>query len=89
MTEDPLAMVFPLAGQQAGLLRCPEFARTDRGWERCHRDEHDPDARHHVRDRSWSTAGNTPRLQMGQSCTQACTWPDQVLKYRGRLGRPA
>jgi hypothetical protein len=88
MTDDALAVAVPPAGEEVSALRCPEFTRTDRGWERCHRDEHSPDARHHVRDRSWSTSGNTPRLQLGESCTQACTWPDQVLKYRGRLGRP-
>jgi hypothetical protein len=88
MTDDALAVAVSPAGEEVSALRCPEFTRTDRGWERCHRDEHSPDARHHVRDRSWSTAGNTPRLQLGESCTQACTWPDQVLKYRGRLGRP-
>jgi hypothetical protein len=86
MTGDALPVA---AGQEVSALRCPEFARTDRGWERCHSDKHDPDARHHVRDRSWSTAGNTPRLRLGQPCTQACTWPDQVMTYRGRLGRPA
>jgi hypothetical protein len=89
MTDDAPATAFWQAGQEVSALRCPEFARTDRGWERCHRDKHNADARHHVRDRSWSTAGNTPLLQLGQPCTQACTWPDQILKYRGRLGRPA
>ena len=88
MTDDEPAVAVSGAGQVSA-LRCPEFTRTDRGWERCHRDEHNPDARHHVRDRSWSTAGNTPRLRLGQSCAQACTWPDQVMKYRGRLSRPA
>jgi hypothetical protein len=88
MTDDALAAVLSRVGREVSVVRCPEFIRTDRGWERCHRDEHNADARHHVRDRSWSTAGNTPRLQFGQSCTQACTWPDQVLKYRGRLSRP-
>jgi hypothetical protein len=87
MTDDLVPVTFSQAGQEHSELRCPEFTRTDRGWERCHRDEHNPDARHHVRDRSWSTAGNTPQLELGQPCTQACTWPDQVLKYRGRLGR--
>ena len=89
MTDDALAVVLSQAGQEVSARRCPEFTRTDRGWERCHRDEHNPDARHHVRDRSWSTAGNTPRLRLGQPCTQACAWPDQVMKYRGRLSRPA
>ena len=89
MTDDEPAAVLSEAGHEVSVLRCPEFTRTDRGWERCHRDEHDPDTRHHVRDRSWSTVGNTPQLRLGQSCTQACTWPDQVMKYRGRLSRPA
>ena len=89
MTNDAPATAFPQTGQEVSALRCPEFTRTDRGWERCHRDKHNADGRHHVRDRSWTTAGNTPLLQLGQSCTQACAWPDQVLKYRGRLGRPA
>jgi hypothetical protein len=89
MTDDALAMAFPQVGEGTSASRCPEFTRTDRGWERCHRDEHNPDALHHVRDRAWSTAGNTPRLRFGQPCTQDCTWPDQVLKYRGRLSRPA
>jgi len=87
MTNDAPAVVPAQAGQEASRVRCAEFTRTDRGWERCHRDEHNPEARHHVRDRSWSTAGNSPQLRLGQSCTQACTWPDQVLKYRGRLSR--
>ena len=68
-------------------LRCQELARTDRGWERCHRDEHDESVMHHVRDRSWSTAGNMPQLQFGQPCAEACTWPDQVMSYRGGPGR--
>lgn len=88
MTQDAPAAALCRSGQEASAPRCPEFTRTDRGYERCHRDEHHAEARHHVRDRSWSTAGNTPQLRLGQPCTQACTWPDQVLKYRGRLGRP-
>jgi hypothetical protein len=88
MTDDKLAVVISEAGQEVSALRCSELTRTDRGWERCHRDEHTQDAQHHVRDRSWSTAGNTPQLRLGQPCTQACTWPDQVMKYRGRLTRP-
>jgi hypothetical protein len=89
MTDDVLAVVPSQADQEVSGLRCQEFARTERGWERCHRNEHTPDGRHHVRDRSWSTDGSTPQLRLGQSCTEACTWPDLVLKYRGRLGRPA
>jgi hypothetical protein len=88
MTDDVLAEVIDQASPEASALRCPEFTRTISGWERCHRDEHGPEARHHVRDRSWTTAGNTPQLRLGQSCTKACRWPDLVLKYRGRLGRP-
>jgi hypothetical protein len=71
------------SAQEASAPRCPEMVRTDRGWERCHRDEHSADTRHHVRDRSWSTAENTPRLQFGQPCTSTCHWPDQVQRYRG------
>jgi hypothetical protein len=86
MTDDALDVA---PGQEVSAFRCPEFTRTDRGWERCHRDEHNSDDRHHVRDRSWTTAGNTPQLRLGQPCTQACKWPDQVMTYRGRLSRPA
>ena len=86
MTQDAAAALRP-SGQEASAPRCPEFTRTDRGYERCHRDEHDAGGRHHVRDRSWSTAGNTPQLRFGQPCTPACTWPDEVLKYRGMLSR--
>ena len=88
MTDNELAVVLAKADQEVSELRCLELIRTERGWERCHRDEHTSDARHHVRDRSWSTAGNTPRLRLGQPCTPACAWPDQVMKYRGRLTRP-
>jgi hypothetical protein len=87
MTDDARAAGPRLASREAGTPRCPELIRTDRGYEQCHRDEHNADARHHVRDRSWSTAGNTPQLRLGQPCTQACTWPDQVMKYRGTLNR--
>ena len=80
MTEDRPAAAL---GQEASPLRCQEMARTDRGWERCHRDVHSANTRHHVRDRSWSTAENTPRLKFGQPCTSACQWPDQVQRYRG------
>jgi hypothetical protein len=87
MTQDAAAAALRHSGQEASASRCPEFIRTDRGYERCHRDEHHADSRHHVRDRSWSTAGNTPQLRLGQLCTPACTWPDQVMKYRGTLNR--
>ena len=83
MTDDTLSVALGQPGPEASPLRCPEMARTDRGWERCHRDEHAAGGRHHVRDRSWSTAENTPRLQLGQPCTGACRWPDQVQPYRG------
>ena len=89
MTENPIATAPGYAGQEASELRCEELARTDRGWERCHMSEHNPDTRHHVRDRSWSTAWNTPRLRLGQPCTQACAWPDQVVRYRGTSGATA
>jgi len=84
MTEDTLVAA---PGREASRLRCREMARTDRGWERCHRDEHDPDTRHHVRDRSWLSAENTPRLRLGQPCGKACTWPDLVIAYRSGTGR--
>ena len=67
--------------------RCMEIARTERGWERCHRDEHNPSIRHHVRDRSWLSAENTPRLRLGQPCEAGCTWSDLVLPYRSGSGR--
>jgi hypothetical protein len=89
MTDDALAVRLCHVSQEVSAPRCREFARTDRGYERCHRDEHDADARHHVRDRSWSTAGYTPQLRLGQPCTPACTWPDQVMRYRGMVSRRA
>jgi hypothetical protein len=88
MTDETLTVALRPGGQEVSALRCQEFTRTERGYERCHRDEHNADGRHHVRDRSWSTAGNTPQLRLGQPCTQACAWPDQVMKYRGRVSRP-
>jgi hypothetical protein len=84
MTDERLTAA---PGKQATPLRCREIARTDRGWERCHRDEHDPGARHHVRDRSWLSGENTPRLRLGQLCGAACTWPDLVIQYRAGSGR--
>jgi len=77
----------PAQETRATSLRCWEILRTERGWERCHLDEHDAGTRHHVRDRSWLTAGNTPRLRMGQPCGLACTWPDLVIPYRSGTGR--
>jgi hypothetical protein len=74
------------SSQKAGPLRCREIIRTDRGWERCHRDEHDPSTRHHVRDRSWLSTANTPRLRFGQPCEPACIWPDLVITYRRGTG---
>jgi hypothetical protein len=85
MTDVTLSAAPDLAGLEAGPFRCSEMARTDRGWERCHRDVHGAGARHHVRDRSWSTAGNVPQLRLGQPCTGACRWPDQVQPYRGAV----
>ncbi|MGH3250173.1 MAG: hypothetical protein ACRDOI_28785 [Trebonia sp.] len=85
MTNDTLTA----PGQGASPLRCQELARTERGWERCHRDEHGPSIRHHVRDRSWLSAENTPRLLLGQPCSAACTWPDLVTPYRGGSARAA
>jgi hypothetical protein len=86
MTDDMFAAG---SGRETNVLRCSEITRTDRGWERCHRDEHDPSARHHVRDRSWLSAENTPRLRLGQPCGTACTWPDLVTTYRSGTGRRA
>jgi hypothetical protein len=68
-------------------LRCMEIFRTERGWERCHLDEHNPGIRHHVRDRSWLSSENTPRLHLGQLCGPACTWPDLVILYRRGIGQ--
>jgi hypothetical protein len=85
MTDDRLTAT---PGQETGPLRCMEIVRTDRGWERCHRDEHDPGTRHHVRDRSWLSAENTPRLRLGEPCGATCTWPNLVIAYRrGGSGR--
>jgi hypothetical protein len=86
MTDDMLAAA---PGRETSALRCSEITRTDRGWERCHCDEHDPSARHHVRDRSWLSTENTPRLRIGQPCGAACTWPDLVITYRSGTGRRA
>ena len=87
MTEDTITAA---RGQETRQLRCGEIARTDRGWERCHLDVHGPSVRHHVRDRSWLSAENTPRLRLGQPCGAACTWPDLVMAYRrGGSGRAA
>jgi hypothetical protein len=79
MTDNPLIAA---PGQKTSPLRCMEMARTERGWERCHRDAHSPSTRHHVRDRSWLSAENTPRLRLGQPCGATCTWPDLVIPYR-------
>ncbi|TVZ03880.1 hypothetical protein EAS64_15665 [Trebonia kvetii] len=68
-------------------LRCAEIFRTERGWERCHLDQHNPGIRHHVRDRSWLSSGNTPRLRLGRLCGPACTWPDLVIPYRKGTGQ--
>ena len=86
MTDDMFAAA---SGRETSALRCSEITRTDRGWERCHCDEHDPSARHHVRDRSWLSTENTPRLRFGQPCGAACTWPDLVIGYRSGTGRMA
>jgi hypothetical protein len=84
MTDDTLTAA---PGQKTSPLRCMEMARTERGWERCHRDAHSPSTRHHVRDRSWLSAENTPRLRLGQPCGATCTWPDLVIPYRSGRGR--
>jgi hypothetical protein len=70
--------------EQPPRLRCPEITRTDRGFERCHRDEHGTDTRHHVRDRSWYS-GQFPRLRPGQPCDDECSWPDLITPYLGGL----
>jgi len=66
-----------------GPARCPEMTRTERGWERCRRDD-GPHDRHHVRGRAWST-GPAPRLDLGHACTEpgCCRWPDLVVPYLG------
>jgi hypothetical protein len=85
MTEDTRTAA-PV--RKGGVPRCEQMIRTDRGWERCHLDEHGPSIRHHVRDRSWLSTENTPRLRLGQPCGADCTWPDLVLQYRrGGSGR--
>ena len=84
MTDDMRAIT---PGQEASPLRCREFTRTTRGWERCHRDEHAAGARHHVRDRSWSTAGNMPMIRFGEPCEETCAWLDQVVPYLGGAAR--
>jgi hypothetical protein len=84
MTDDTLAAA---SGRVTSARRCTEVIRTDRGWERCHRDDHDPSGRHHVRDRSWLSTENTPRLRLGEPCGAACTWPDLVIHYRSGTGR--
>jgi hypothetical protein len=91
MTDDTLAAVSgaEVSDRKTSALRCGEIIRTERGWERCHRDVHDPSARHHVRDRSWLSAENTPRLRLGQLCGAACTWPDLVIRYRSGTGPKA
>ena len=83
MTDDTLAAA---SGPGTSALRCSAVIRTERGWERCHRDAHDPDARHHVRDRSWLSMENTPRLRLGVPCGVACIWPDLVIAYRRGTG---
>jgi hypothetical protein len=40
-----------------------------------------------VRDRSWLSAENTPRLRLGEPCGAACTWPDLVIRYRSGKGQ--
>jgi hypothetical protein len=79
MTDDKLTTAL---AKETSHRRCKEIARTERGWERCHLDEHNSSTRHHVRDRSWLSAENTPRLRLGQPCGAACTWPDLVIPYR-------
>jgi hypothetical protein len=84
---DDMRTAAPGRDTRTGPLRCGEIIRTERGWERCHLDEHSPRSRHHVRDRSWLTSENTPRLLLGQPCEAGCTWPDVVIAYRRGTGR--
>ena len=72
----------PPADPAPARVRCAESIRTQRGYEMCHRDEHELDTPHHVRDRSWY-GGRSPRLQLGRPCGEACRWPDQVTPYLG------
>jgi hypothetical protein len=83
MTNDKHSVALVDLEAEARTHRCHEIARTERGWEQCHRDEHPVGDRHHVRDRSWVTTENSPRLQLGQPCTGTCLWPDQISPYRG------
>src|ERR1700761_3804410 len=83
MTDDRLTAT---PGQETGPLRCMEIVRTDRGWERCHRDEHDPSVRHHVRDRSWLSTENTPRLRLGEPRGAAFTRAGLPNTYPPRGG---
>ena len=72
MTNDTVSLVPGQpggAGQESSTQRCHELARTERGWERCHRDEHDEGDRHHVRDRSWLTTMSSPVLETAMSFT--------------------
>ena len=81
------ATVAAARGRETSHLRCCEIVRTERGWERCHLDQHNPSSRHHVRDRSWLSTENTPRLRLGEPCGAACIWPDLVIRYRSGKGR--
>jgi hypothetical protein len=83
MTDDTLAAA---SSRGTSARRCSAVTRTDHGWERCHRDVHDPSARHHVRDRSWLSIGNTPQMRLGEPCGAACIWPDLVIRYRSGVG---
>ena len=84
MTDNTLR---PARTREVPGSRCREMLRTERGWERCHRDQHDTGSRHHVRDRSWLSTENTPRLRLGEPCGNDCTWPDLVIAYRSGTGR--
>jgi hypothetical protein len=76
------------AGIPAAPSRCNAVTRTDRGFEQCRRDEHDPAARHHVRDRTWA-GGPVPLLRIGDQCGDpaCCRWPERVEKYLGTTPR--
>jgi len=72
--------------------RCAALARTERGWEMCHRSDHPDDQPHHVRDRSWYTLKpdrKTPLLTLGATCDESCKWPDYVQPYLGRVSGPS
>jgi hypothetical protein len=71
-----------------GVTRCPELARTDAGWSRCHRAA-DPGHEHHVPGRAWLAAwgGRGFRLTLGAPCDAACIFEPATTPYRGTTPR--